>query len=146
MKKSQLKLLVREIVKELHVQQEQQSLQDEGSKLKALATAGLLGYAGLHTPQGQQLVARAQQTPIVQQVAAKTQQAWNKLPIQQAKNLWNQATAKRHVNIPNPNEPLPSEKNMSNWDLSSKYTNRNADVAQKYKPFVDRFLGVSDKS
>ena len=91
---------------------------EEGGKLKALAAAGLIGYAGLHTPFGQQALAKAGQTPMAQKISQSM----------------------KPVRVSNPNEPLPDEKNMNAWDLANKYVNRNADVEKKTAPFVKKYL------
>jgi hypothetical protein len=90
----------------------------ESGKLKALAAAGLIGYAGLHTPFGQQALAKAGQTPMAQKISQ----------------------AMKPVSVSNPNEPLPDEKNMNAWDLANKYVNRNAYVEKKTAPFVKKYL------
>ena len=95
---------------------------EEGNRLKALAAAGLIGYAGLHTPFAQQALAKAGRIPTVQQ----------------SKQTWQRAMTPRH--LPNQNEPLPDEKNMNAWDLTNKYVNRNADIEKKTSPFVKKYL------
>ena len=96
----------------------QEGLEEGSGKWKALAAAGLLGYAGLHTQFGKQMMAKAGQTPIAQKMSQ----------------------AMKPVSVPNPNQPLPDEKNMNAWDLTNKYVNRNADIEKKTAPFVKKYL------
>jgi hypothetical protein len=116
MKSLKLKDIVDEII------QEELEKQNEVN-WKGLAAAGMIGFAGLH--------------PAGQQVLAKVKQSWNQAV--QNKQAMNQQAAQQ-THFQNPNEELPSEKDMGGWDLANKYTNRNVSLAQKLKPAVDSYM------
>jgi hypothetical protein len=148
--RSELKFIIKEIVREIY---SEQFRQDEiSNKWKALASAALVGYAGLHTPFGTKTAQHWSQTPAGQQIVMTARQMWNQVPpaqrtAEKAKQIWGQIIKPGHIDMPNPNEPLPSEKGMSPWDLAGKYTARNVDLTQKLQPFVKRYLPpVSSKN
>jgi hypothetical protein len=117
LRKSQLKSLIKEIVREV-------SKDDVDENWKGLAAAGLMGYAALHNPTGQQYMGRAKQ-------------AWTQA-VQRKQAMNQQATQQRQFQ--NPTQELPSEKGMNSWDLADKYTNRNVSLAQKLKPATNAWL------
>jgi len=117
MKKTELKILIREILQEV--------VKDEmDENWKGLAAAGLMGYAALHNPVGQQYLGKAKQ-------------AWTQA-VQRKQAMNQQATQRKQFQ--NPTQELPSERGMNSWDLANKYTNRNASLSSKLKPATNAWL------
>lgn len=104
--REELKSLIREIIKETHGQINEEET-NEG-KLRNLAAAGLVSWAALHP--------------------AQTKQA-----LRQAQQLAQQAMTPRHISVNDPNQELPSEKDMSSWDLAAKYSNPSSLQLEKSK-------------
>ena len=80
-------------------------------KWKSLATAGLLGAAAW------------------QQGRAMQHQPPEPAPVEH-----------RHSRMANPNEELPSEKNLSDFDYVDKKAKEREVYAKAYKPFTDTFM------
>ena len=114
---------------------------DEGlsSKLKPLFAALLIGYAGSKSG----LLSHFQHTPEGQKMTMAATKMWNSVPVVKqttdtAKKIW--AKVMTPAQISDPTKELPSEKGMGAYDLASKYSDRNDDVAQKTSGFVGKYL------
>ena len=111
MKKSELKQLIGEIVKEI-------SKDETNENLRGLAAAGLMGYAALHNP--------------------SVRNTWNQQV--QRQQTYRQQDAQRRQQSQDQTKELPSEKGMDGFDLAQKYSDRNASLAKKLKPATDAWM------
>jgi len=117
---------------------------NEGKFGVAAMSVLMAGYIGLQTP-AKQYISNLSRTSEGQKIMLRVKQIWNGLPQVQktadnAKQLWLKTTRPIQINMPDPNQPLPSEKNMNSWDLAQKYSDRNANVAQRLQPIVKKYL------
>jgi hypothetical protein len=104
-----------------------------------LFAALLIGYVGSKSG----LIAHLQHTPEGQKMTMAATKIWNSVPAAQqttdtAKKIWSKVMTPNHIS--DPTKELPSEKDMGAYDLATKYSDRNDDVAKKASGFVGKYL------
>jgi hypothetical protein len=114
--------------------------------MKQVYSLLVAGYVALHSP-GKESLQSLLHSPAGRKVVQTVKNEWDSFPqaqrtIDNAQELWSQALAP--MKVEDPNQPLPSEKNMNASDLAQKYADRDADVAQKTSGFVNKYLNGKD--
>jgi hypothetical protein len=118
-------------------------------KVKSLLVSSLLILLASTTPPVKTAISKALHTSEGQKIVTSVNREWNKIPqaqktVEKAKELWKSAISHRHLDLQDPNQPLPDEKDMSAWDLVKKYSDESNTISNSLTPFVNYYFSPVD--